>query len=290
MEPGIYNLTAEQYHADPAPTPSLSSSIANIILNQSPEHAYLAHPRLNHNYVREEVNSRFDIGSVAHMLLLEKLTDKIVVVAAKDWRSKAAKEERDAAHAAGCFAILDRQYTSVLQMVSVARRWLLDTELGDILVTGDTERTVLWREEDIWYRCRPDLMSSDRRIIVDYKSTENAAPDACARQIGRMNYDLQAEYYTHGLQAITGRTDTVFVFLFQEIAAPYACSLVALSNAYRAVGQAKRQRAKKLWDACLRADLWPGYSPEIGYVEPKPWDLAQAEELDATSTTQESEE
>src|SRR6266571_488600 len=78
MTPGIYTLTAEQYHADPAPTASLSSSVASILLDQSPLHAWLAHPRLNHSYVREDANSRFDLGSAAHMMLLERREDKIV--------------------------------------------------------------------------------------------------------------------------------------------------------------------------------------------------------------------
>ena len=81
MQQGIVNLTAEQYHSDPCPTASLSSSIANILLDQSPLHAYLAHSRLNLQYEREE-SSRFDLGSAAHMMLLERREDKIVRVQA----------------------------------------------------------------------------------------------------------------------------------------------------------------------------------------------------------------
>jgi len=278
MHAGIYNLTAEQYHADPAPTVSLSNSIAKILLDQSPRHAWMAHSRLNPEYVREE-SSRFDLGTAAHMMLLEKRVDKIVVVNANDWRTKAAQAERDDARAAGCFPILARHYDAVSNMVAAAIVFLQTTELGDILQSGDTERTVLWQEKDLWYRCRPDLMSSDRRIIVDYKSTASAAPDDFAKQIGRMGYDLQAEFYVRGLQAITGREDTAFVFLAQEITAPYACSLVGFSAAYRAVGYAKANEAIKRWETCVRENSWPSYSPRIAYAEPPPWQLAQAEEM-----------
>jgi hypothetical protein len=278
MTPGIHTLTAEQYHADPAPTASLSSSIAGILLNQSPMHAWLSHPRLNHNYQREDGNNRFDLGSAAHMMLLERREDKIVRVQADDWRTKAAKEARDAAQANGQFAVLERQYADIVAMCTAAQDYLLTTELADLLATGDTERTVLWQENDLWYRIRPDMISKDRRIILDYKSTGSAAPDEIAKQIGRMNYDLQAEFYPRGLSAVTGREDTVFVLLFQEITPPYACSLISLSNAYRAVGQAKVARAMGIWERCVRADHWPGYSNRILYVEPKTWDLTQAEE------------
>lgn len=276
MNPRIYNLTAEQYHADPAPTASLSSSIAGILLDQSPLHAYLAHPRLNPNYVREDGNSRFDLGSAAHLMLLERREDKIVRVQADDWRTKAAKEARDAAQANGQLAVLERQYWDIVAMCTAAQDYLLTTELGDMLATGEPERTVLWQEGDMWYRCRPDLLSPDRRVVLDYKSTGSAAPDEIAKQIGRMGYDLQAEFYTRGVSTITGR-DPVFIFLFQEIEKPYACSLISLSNAYREVGRAKVTRAMGIWDRCVRANEWPGYTNRILYAEPSPWQLMDTE-------------
>lgn len=284
MNQGILNLTAEQYHADPAPIASLSSSIANILLDQSPLHAYLAHPRLNLQYEREE-SSRFDLGSAAHMMLLERREDKIVRVQADDWRTKAAKEARDAAQANGQYAVLERQYVDIVAMCTAAQDYLLTTELGDMLATGDPERTVLWQEGALWYRCRPDLMSADRRIVLDYKSTASAAPEFISRQIGRMGYDLQSEFYTRGIQAATGREDTTFVFLFQEITPPYACSLISLSNAYREVGKLKVARAMGLWQKCVTTNTWPGYTTKVLYVEPTPWQL-----VDAETTSKEEEE
>ena len=210
-------------------------------------------------------------------MLLDDRPDRIVRVQADDWRTKAAKDQRDAAQANGQYAVLERQYVDIVDMCTTAERYLATTELADVLATGDAESTVIWQEKDIWYRCRPDLMSVDRRIVIDYKSTTSAAPDAIAKQIGRMGYDLQAEFYTRGVQAVTGREDVAFVFLFQEITAPYACSLVSLSNAYRQVGQAKVTRAVASWNFCVTTNNWPGYTPQILYVEPKPWDLTESE-------------
>ena len=272
----IANLTAEQYHDDPAPTPSLSSSIANILLDQSPLHAWLAHPKLNQNYVRE-TDSRFDLGSAAHMMFLEKREDRIVVVEANDWRTNAAKEQRDAAQAEGKFAILAHHHADVVKMVEKAQSFLRTTELAGMLETGKAEQALVWQEGTYFYRCRPDLLSSDYKVALDYKSTGNAAHEVFSKQIGRMGYDLQAEFYTRGINAVTS-TEPVFVFLAQEITPPYACSLTALSNAYRAVGQAKVKRAMGIWQKCLSTNSWPAYTPEIAYAEPKPWDLQVTEE------------
>lgn len=289
MQQGIFNLTAEQYHADPAPTASLSSSIANILLDQSPLHAYLAHPRLNLQYEREQ-NSRFDLGSAAHMMLLERREDKIVRVQAKDWRTNAAKDARAAAQANGQYPVLEEQYGDIVAMCAAAQDFMLTTELGDMLATGAAEQTVLWQEGELWHRCRPDLISTDQRVILDYKSTSSAAPDFVAKQIGRMGYDLQSEFYTRGMNAITGEDvlggDTRFVFLFQEITPPYACSLISLSNTFREVGKLKVARSMKLWDTCLTSNTWPGYTNKILYAEPKPWDAA---EMEATKDQPEEE-
>lgn len=272
----IESLSAERYHADPAPQPSLSSSIAHILLDQSPQHAWLAHPRLNPRYVRE-TDSRFDLGSAAHMMLLERREDRIVRVQADDWRTKAAKEERDAAQAVGKYAVLDRQFKDIKEMCDAARKFLMRTELGNILDTGDAEQTLVWEDNGVWCRARPDLMSKDRKIVLDYKSTASAEPGAFSRQIGRLGYDLQDQFYSRGVEVLTGALPT-FVFLAQEITAPYACSLVALSNAYQFVGQNKVSRALDLWKTCLLEDSWPAYNPRIHYAEPKPWDLTLAEE------------
>jgi PDDEXK-like domain of unknown function (DUF3799) len=275
MNQGIHNLSSDAYHADPCETPSLSSSIAKILLDQSPAHAWMAHPRLNINFEREE-DSRFDLGSAAHMMLLERREDKIVRVQADDWRTKAAREARDAARANGQYAILERHYGDCTNMCAAAQDFMLGTELSDLLATGDPEQTVLWQEGALWYRCRPDLLSKDRRIVLDYKSTASAAPEFIARQIGRMGYDLQSEFYTRGIQAVTEQKPT-FVFLFQEITKPYACSLVSLSNAYKELGQSKVGRAITTWSRCLTTNNWPAYSNQILYIEPRAWDLVTEE-------------
>lgn len=279
MNATILPLSAAQYHADPAMRASLSNSIAQILVDQSPAHAWLQHPRLNPNY-QAESNSKFDMGSAAHVMLLERRDDCIVRVNADDWRTKAAREARDTAQACGQYAVLERQYADIEMMVKAARDFVNDTELKGILESGEAEQTVIWEEGNIWCRIRPDLLSADRRVVLDYKTTPSANPEAFIMQIGRMAYDLQAEFYTRGIEDLTGLEPT-FVFLCQETSPPYACSLVALSATYRKVGQAKVVRAMQLWSECMTTGAWYSYSNKIAYAEPKPWDLIRAETVEA---------
>jgi hypothetical protein len=216
------------------------------------------------------------------MMLLERRSDAIIVVDAPDWRTKAAKEQRDAAQAAGCFAVLAHQHTAIVEMVKAAREFIQTTELAGILETGTAEQTILWQEGPTYCRARPDLMSADGHICLDYKSTASANPEDFIRQIGRMQYDLQAEFYLRPMP------DATFVFLAQEIEAPYACSLVSLANSYREVGQAKVKRALMLWERCMATNTWPAYSTQIHYAEPTPWMLTDELE-NKTETEQENE-
>lgn len=272
MQAGIHTIPADQYHADPCAEPSLSSSVANILLRQSPLHAWHAHPRLNPNYQPAE-DSRFDIGSAAHALLLERDGSHIVWIEADDWRTKAAKEARDLARAEGRLPILARYQAQLARMVDVARATVAASELPDLLTTGRPEQTLLWQDESIWCRSRVDLLAAD--VILDYKTTDNADPETFIRQIGRMGYDVQAEFYRRGAAAC-GR-QAAFIFLAQEITEPYACSLIALANSYVEIAQDKVKRAMQCWKLCLESGRWPSYPIRVHHAEPPQWELAEFE-------------
>ena len=274
---GIYTIPHDEYHRDPCETPSLSSSVAKVLLRQSPAHAAMQHPKLNNNYVNAE-SSRFDLGTIAHALLLEDDSSRLITIEADDWRTKAAKEARDAARAEGKIPILVKQAAHLLKMVGTARDFLRSSEVGDM--TFKPEQTLAWQEAGTWCRARPDWLSDDHTIILDFKTCDDANPEAFIRQIARMGYDTQAEFYSRGLEAVTGKRP-LFVFLAQEIESPYACSLVALSNSYMAIAASKVARAIRTWSYCLKSGDWCAYSNKILYAEPPSWAMAEHERTEA---------
>src|SRR5271168_4290943 len=173
LQPGLHSLSMDVYQSDPCPAPSLSSGIANILLTQSPAHAWLAHPRLNPVFTRE-TDAAFDRGSAAHAYVLENREDTIVVIDAVDWRTKLAKEARDEARAAGKQPVLAHQMVAVRTMKERLMNYISGTELLDVFESGTPEQSLFWTEGDTWCRARPDLLSADRKICVDYKTTESA--------------------------------------------------------------------------------------------------------------------
>lgn len=274
MVPGIYEIDEVAYHSDPCEVASLSASIAKVMLNQSPRHAWIAHPKLNPNYQPEE-SSRFDLGSIAHQLFLEGSDAKICVVEADDWRTKVAKEQRDQARESGLLPILKKQEYHVRKMADAAHAFLAGSELKDVMSDGKAEQSLAWQENNgIWCRSRLDWLTNDRNIILDLKTTDNAEPDTWGRRMVNMDYHLQAAFYMRGVQFLTGASPT-FVFLVQELEAPYACSLVGLSNSMIEIAHARVDRAIDQWKFCLERNEWPGYPNQICYIEPSSYVLNQ---------------
>ena len=176
MKQGFHRIQADQYHDDPCVVPSLSSSIAQILLRESPRKAWFNHPKLNPDY-REQHDGKFDIGTAAHAVLLEDDQSKIVIVQADDWRSKAAKQARGDAYAEGKTPLLERHNAAVMQMVEVAKEFIVSSEIADYWNDSESELAGIALEDGVWLRCLFDRITANRRVIFDYKTSEDSSPD-----------------------------------------------------------------------------------------------------------------
>jgi hypothetical protein len=284
------SLPMDQYVGDPAPDhfegvrASLNASIAKTLLAESPLHAWTSHPRLNPHHETSDP-TKFDIGRVAHKMVIEGNEDGIVVVDANDWRTKAAKEEREAAIDAGKIPVLEDQYIEVKQMVLAARQFIAATdELRALMHEGVAEQVWMWEESPgIVCRCRPDWWSPKNRTVVDYKTTAASAHPARWSQstMQQIGADIQGAMYRRALRA-KGVHLGAQIFLVQETTAPYACSAIALTETAFSIAEDKLQTALDLWTKCLGANQWPGYPQRIAWADPPAWAAAQWEEAKVT--------
>ena len=272
--PGIYPLGAEEYHTDPCPAPSLSASIAHILLSQSPLHAWFAHPRLNPGYAHEE-KEIFDRGTAAHAYLLQG-EPGFEIIEADDWRTKAAKEARAEARLAGKVPLLAKHWDAVVAMTDTANVQL--DAFGDRprpFDDGKPEQSLIWQDDGIWCRARADWLHDDYRTIDDYKSTgASAHPDVWTRGPLFAGADIQAAFYLRGLKALTGH-DAQFRFVVQENFAPYALSVIGLDPAVLMLAEKKVRLALELWRRCLESNRWPGYPTVTCWAELPPWEEAR---------------
>lgn len=273
---GIFTMRAEAYHADPCETPSLSSSIAHLLCSKSPRHAWTAHPKLNPDY-EEKQSSRFDVGTVAHALFLERRDplDVVKIVHANDWRTKIAQEERDAAREDGKIPLLAHQTEEVMAMLAATREQLDALEVDvPLFEAGRPEQTLIWEERGVTCRAMLDWLRNDGATVDDLKTTSASADPKVwgKRTMFAIGADVQAAFHLRGLQATTElRRESTMRYVVQETFPPYALGVVTPGADVLAVANAKIDYALKRWAACLETDTWPGYSTEVEVSELPAW-------------------
>lgn len=267
---GIHDIPALQYHSDPCPEPSLSSGIARILLSQSPRHAWHAHPRLNPDYEADD-STDFDIGQAAHQMMLRDSSKVIRVIDADDWRTKAAKEARAEAIAAGMLPLLREQAMRTAAMVRAVDHQLIGHEAEGAFTNGKPEQTLIWQDEGgIWCRARLDWLPGERRsplLLYDFKTSYSANPDVWTRTLYNDDGDVQAAFYARGLEAVLGITDVRFRFVVVETAPPHCMSVIELEPSAVALARDRMGYAMRTWRECLRANKWPGYPTRVCHVE-----------------------
>lgn len=273
-EPGIYAISADAYHADPCIEPSLSSSLAKLLVNKTPLHCWHAHPRLNPMYEPEEKEA-FDIGKACHSLMLND-PQIFEIIDAPDWRTKVAKDGRDEARAAGKIPLLVDQFERVSDMFTAARMQLDEHREAQAAFTGGRpEATLIFKEGGVWCRARLDWLPDDRRFFDDFKTCDCADPDAFQRIIISLGYDVQAAFYRRGIRALGLSENPNFRFVVQEKDPPYMLSVIGLTPGLLDLADRKVDKALRLWAECLETNKWPGYPNRTMYVDCPSWHEAQ---------------
>ncbi len=273
-KPGIFfDVPAAGYFADCCPTPSITQSLAKLILTKSPLHAWHAHPRLNPDY-RHDDDTKYDVGSIAHKLMLGR-GKELVVLEFDDWRTKAAQEARKTAASAGKLAVLGKHVGKAERMVKAAREQL------EIIVCpmlfdpdGASEVVIAWEEGGLWRRQMIDWLSRDKKIFADYKTTDMAAaPNGLGRMMVNAGWPIQAAMASRGLDVIDedniGRRE--FYFVVQETEVPYSLTVCRMSEAAMTMGGKMLDHALRTWDGCIRHNVFPGYPTQVCVPEYPGW-------------------
>ncbi|HZP86631.1 MAG TPA: PD-(D/E)XK nuclease-like domain-containing protein [Burkholderiales bacterium] len=265
----ILDCDVETYHKDPCDEsiPSLSATTAHIIESKSCLHAWTNHPR--HKSPDDEDEEPEDDkdtkarvnGKLIHRLVLGK-GEELVVVEADSWRTKAAREQRDEAKAAGKLPVL----VTKLDELTIAADFIREgfrREGFDL--TGASEVPVMWYERGaagpVLCRSLIDHLYLEDGVVIDVKTTRNAHPDDIARHFVEYGYDIQARAYTRAVEnlrpELAGRIK--FYFIFCELTPPYAVVPIEPEPAFEEIGKRRWGSAVSKWEACLAAQRWPSY-------------------------------
>lgn len=274
---GVYSadeLSLDDYHRDVAPGGSLSSSGARALLDPGCP-AQFDHDRKRPQLAKKE----FEIGTAAHSMLLGTGAD-LVVVDAEKWTTNAAKAEVLAIRAEGKIPLKQSDMDKVTAMVAAVRA---HHQAGPLFAPGGiAEQSLYWTDPatGVTCRCRPDYLQQypDLTLCVDLKTAAKADPTAVSKAIAERNYHMQDAWYIDGIQAVTGQ-QARFVLVFVSKTAPYLITVREISEADRAIGRAKNQRALRTYAECERNGEWPdwtGPTDQIPYISLPPY-VAQRE-------------
>jgi hypothetical protein len=264
--PGIHELTNDAYHADPA----LSASGAKLLV--PPSTPALFRYRQDH----PERRSIFDFGSAAHKAVLQDDTATVEIIDAPDWKTKAAREQRDAAYAAGAIPLLVHESTQVDAMAEQIRAHPIARRLF-APGSGKPEVSMFWQDDQTGQMLRsrldwlPNPGASGRLIVPDYKTCHSAERDAFGKSAASFGYHLQAAWYLAGIRALGMDVDPAFVFVAQEKTPPYLVNVIELDMPAMEIGALLMRRAIDVFVECQKRDVWPGYADEVQTVSLPVW-------------------
>jgi hypothetical protein len=295
-EPGIYEISMAEYHADPCEVPSLSSSIAKLIVRRTPKHAWQAHARFGAAGL--EPSRVMDDGSTEHAMLLgqEHLIQEISTVygpktkrkdliglPVKTYQSDAAQEERDEIRDAGKIPVLHHRLAELLACKEAALEQIkLAADGPAFLAPGRNEITAVAREADVWLRCLVDRLPDNRRLPpIDLKCTEmSAAPGDWERRL-RSEYAFQDAFYRRVLRGAEGVERPAMRFGVIELDPPHGVVFNAADTILRSIAEAEVERAIQRWRMCMTTGIWRCYPPHTAWVEAKSYQIEEAEDAAA---------
>lgn len=259
-EPGVYDMPDDTYHSDPVPAGSLSSSGARKLLPPNCP-AVFHHALLN----PQEPNRTFDFGKAAHKLVLGS-GPELRKVKAADWRTKAAREERDQAYADGAVPVLEVEHAHVLGMAAALRTHPLASALFNP-EHGRAEQSLFWIDDrtGVWRRARfdwlPDEISMNGRLIIpDYKTTAKADLKSIQKSVHNYGYHQQGAWYQDAALALSLAENAAFVFVFQEKTPPYLINVIQLDVTALNIGRTLNSHALDVYRRCSITGQWPGYT------------------------------
>lgn len=127
--------------------------------------------------------------------------------------------------------------------------------LGCDITKWEAEKPVYKEWGGAIIKGRPDLITEigGEKVVIDLKTTQDAAEQSFARDVFNFKYFLQAAFYLE----LTGAKRFILVAVEKE--APYAAKVYELDEASVAEGRKLMESAMATYVQCLKFNVWPSY-------------------------------
>lgn len=255
----IYQCSAERYHADDfhnLGVPTLSASIAHEIVSESPWHAHRKHPKLGGH--RSAPTEAMERGTVLHAMILGQPPAHVEIMH-DEYRTNAAKADRDAARAAGKIPVKSRDlewYTRGAERVARQLRERYGIEPAALAC----ETVIGWDDEGV--PCRSMLDAIDGLRIYDLKFGE-VSPHKIANHVIEMGWDIEGHAHTRALEEAKNAHGRVTFDLFYVDVSTWHVRRHPLGGTMRELGRMRWERGRNKWRECLERNVWPNYEDSV---------------------------
>lgn len=139
---------------------------------------------------------------------------------------------------------------------------LADDRRARMLEGGHAELSIVTDE----FKCRPDLITAGG-WLVNYKSTQDAAPEKFGRNATDYGYPMRAVMECELFRQLYGEYPAGYAILAQEKDPPYLCKEYVLFDRVRGedsqpsawlLGRKQLAQAIRIYRRCMESDSWPG--------------------------------
>lgn len=268
-EPGVYELTDEDYFGPQLATTTLSSTGARELLKPGGP-ARFRH-KLDTGTV--EIKREYDLGHAVHTLVLGAGPEPVEVAGSgknpEAWATTSDKEAVAAVRRLGKVPLRPSDFEAAIDMANAVLAHPLAAKL---LTGGQPERTLIWQDPATGVMCRAkaDYLRPDG--MVDLKTAASAAPDALSKDAYNFGYYVQEAFYLRGHQALWPGPEPFYTHVVVEKEPPYLVHVTQLTLRAAAYGDRKVSEALEIYRDCTAAGEWPGYpTDEITDIDLPGW-------------------
>lgn len=207
---------------------------------------------------QKDPSDEMNLGTLCHAELLEpgSLEGQFAVLTEwPDFRTKAAREWRDAQKAAGKIVVKPEDIADQIAIVQSAV-----AVAGDFVTNKNAvvETPIHWTDgpTNLPCRCKPDWLipRPGMSLVFDFKTTADASPSAFHNQIASLGLQWQHIHYMHGVSATIDTKAVDFIFVAVETKYPYRASLHRIH-----ITQEMKDEYRRTLEAiaeCYRTDDW----------------------------------
>lgn len=259
---GIHEgVPSSVYHSDPCLKPSLSSSLARVLIKDSPQHAWSQHPRLNPEKIGRQSTEAMDLGTLVHAMLAGD-RNGIEVGAFDDYKTKAAREWRDGVSSRGLTPVLEKHIEVADPIAAAVKKSAgLNCDNGPFTpgIKSMSESVAVWAEGDELCRALIDRLTFGQfgADLWDWKTTTDISDRDIEKKVADYAYATQMAFYLRGLRKLLPKVGQLSASLvFVEINPPYTVRRVYWSPEYMAHADREVSKAIRLWQQCMATGDW----------------------------------